>query len=184
MSILKYVALIAFALSVPVAHAGEPHRITGATPLRLDGVGPIRIGMRLREAERASGMKFTDPRDYKATDDAKACAYVTLRHGPKDLSFMVLNGVIARMDVLTDATNRTMEGVGIGTRERDIRKIYRGAKIQVAPSHYEGEEGGHELTVAQPGRRNLRYFFATDRKKVVGMRIGQKTAVEYVEGCL
>ena len=182
---LRYALLLALAVGAGTASAGDtPGRITGATPLRLDGIGPIRIGMRLRQAIKVSGMKFTDPKAYDATDNAKSCTYVSFAAGPPDISFMLLNGVIARVDVLEKATNRTPEGAGIGTPERDIRKLFRGAKIKVPASHYEGADHGHELTVTVPHNPGLRYFFATDLKKVIGMRIGRKTAVEYVEGCL
>ena len=182
---LRFAVLLALAVSTAIAYAADaPRHITGATPLRLDGIGAIRIGMRLREAIAATGMKFTDPKKYKATEDTNACTYVSFRNGPKGVSFMLLDGVIARMDVLEKATNATAEGARIGTREADIRKIYRGAKITVAPSFYEGAASGHEITVAVPGHPTLRYFFATDLKKIIAMRIGRKSAVEYVEGCL
>ena len=182
---LKYALLFALAVSATAAFAGDvPGRITGATPLRLDGIGAIRIGMRLRQAIKASGMKFTDPKAYQATDDVRSCTYVSFADGPPDVSFMLLSGVIVRIDVLEKATNRTPEGAGIGTPETDIRKLFRGARIEVAPSHYEGGDHGHELTVTVPHHPGLRYFFATNLKNVVGMRIGRKAAVEYVEGCL
>ena len=163
--------------------AAAPRRITGATPLRMDGIGPIRIGMRLHEVIEATGMTFTDPKKYDATDDPNVCTYVSFRNSPADVSFMLLDGVVARIDVWGRATNRTAEGVGIGTSERELRHIYRAAKIDVAPSHYEGD-AGREFTVTMRDHPGLRYFFATDLKKVVGMRIGRKIAVTYVEGCL
>ena len=64
---------------------------------------------------------------------------------------MLLHGVIARFDLYGEATNRTAEGVGLGTPERNIRKIYRRATIAVAPSYYEGD-AGREFTVTLPGR--------------------------------
>jgi hypothetical protein len=182
---LKYAVLLALALSTTAGNTADaPRRIAGTTPLRIDGVGGVHIGMRFRQAVRLTGMKFSDPRAYDATDDTDACTFVTFRNGPKGLSFMLLHGVIARFDLFGKATNRTAEGVGIGTRERDIAKIYRTAKIEVAPSYYEGADAGHEITVTMPGHPGLRYFFATNLKKVVAMRIGRKSAVEYVEGCL
>ncbi len=185
MSNLKYAVALALILGMTAASAADaPRRITGTTPVRIDGVGPIRIGMRLRDAIKATGMKFTDPKKYDATDDPNVCTYVSFRNGPADVSFMLLNGMIARLDLFGKATNRTAEGAGVGTRERDIHKIYGTAKIKVAPSYYEGADAGHEITVTMPGHAGLRYFFATDLKKVVAMRIGRKAAVEYVEGCL
>lgn len=183
-SVRNIVVLLALVLAIAPAHATAALRITGATPLRIDGIGAIRIGMRLRDATKVTGMIFTDPNRYDASDDTKTCTYVSFRDSPADVSFMLLDGVIARIDVLEKATNRTIEGVGIGTRERDIRGFYRGAKVAVAPSFYEGGDHGHEITVTVPHHPGLRYFFATDLKQVVGMRIGRAKAVEYVEGCL
>ena len=126
MSNLRFAVLLALAVSTSIVSAADaPRLITGATPLRLDGIGAIRIGMRLHDAIKATGMKFTDPKKYEATDDTNACTYVSFRDGPRDVSFMLLNGVIARIDVLDKATNATTEGARIGTREADIRKIYR-----------------------------------------------------------
>ena len=181
---LKYAVLLALALGATAGRAADtPRPITDTTPIRIDGVGPVRIGMPFDEAKRLTGMKFSDPKAYEATNDTNECTYVTFPDGPKDLSFMLIHGVIARIDVIRTATNRTTEGVGLGTPERDIRRIYRHAKIKIAPSHYEGN-AGREITVTMPGHRGLRYFFATDLKKVIGMTIGRRREVEYVEGCL
>ena len=80
MSNLRLTVLLALAVSTSIACAADaPRHITGATPLRLDGIGAIRIGMRLREAIKATGMKFTDPKKFEATDDTNACTYVSFR---------------------------------------------------------------------------------------------------------
>jgi hypothetical protein len=177
-------AAVLLLLSTAAAFGAAPEPIKSSTRIRTDGIGAIEIGMTLAEAAQATGMTFTDPGKYQATDDAKSCTYVDLVGGPRDVSFMVLNGEIARIDLGPRASNRTLEGLGIGASEDAIRHIYSDAKITVEPSFYGGADHGREFTVEFPDSTDMHYFFATDLKKINGMRVGRKDAVEYVEGCL
>ena len=160
--------------------------ITAATPVEIDGVGPIRIGMPLADASRLLG-------EHLAVSESVAgstCAYATPRSGPGGLSFMLDDRVIVRIDV-TGGAMRTTHGIAVGSAEAQVLEAYAHS-TEVMPHKYDAE--GHYVVVKSPGsgrrnlgpggeRRKLRYVFETSRGIVTKFRAGALPAVGYVEGC-
>jgi hypothetical protein len=62
--------------------------------LRVDGVGPVKIGMTLSELNTALQERFRLP----AEKDDRACFYVKPKHS-LHVAFMILDGRLARIDV-------------------------------------------------------------------------------------
>ena len=60
--------------------------------VRMDGFGPIRIGMTRVQAERAAGMALSDDRELRLA----YCYYLDFTRGFKGVIFMVTEGRIAR----------------------------------------------------------------------------------------
>lgn len=157
--------------SAPVSAASSD---TTQWVLRADGIGPLRVGMTVAEADRAVG-------GLDRTAGLEACDYVRPKRGPAGVSFMVEEGRIARVDVGDSARVMTVAGIRPGESETAARQAYPQARVQ--PHKY--DDRGHYLVVlpAAPADTLHRIVFETDGRVVTTMRGGLYPAVEYVEGC-
>jgi hypothetical protein len=135
------------------------------------GVGPVRVGMSVNEAEAALGAPLLRPRSLAD------CAYVRPSQGPAGLSFMVVQGRIARIDV-DSATVATTAGARVGDSEARVRALY-GERLIVSPHKY---VEGHYLTVT-PRDTGHRVVFETDGQRVTRYRAGRLPEVKWVERC-
>jgi hypothetical protein len=178
--------LVALSLVVSPATQAAPRASDdggdGALALAADGLGPVRAGMPVADAERALGEALVPDEpapgaDADADDRAEweACHYVTARHLP-GVGFMVAAGRIARVDVVSQAF-RTVEGAGIGTPEAELKRLYPAATVEGHPY----ADFGHFLMVKASGGNAL--VFETDGKAVTAFRAGARRAVASVEGC-
>ncbi len=160
-----------------------PERLTSASRLRLDGLGPVRVGMTLREAEAAAGvsLRLLDmPRD-------PSCRYAVpdLSSGTGDeIGFMVVEGKIVRIDIGIMGPDRilTVSGVGKGDTEAKVQTTYPG-RIRVEPHPY--VQGGHYLVYvpADAGFRDFSMIFETVDGTVRNFRAGYAGPVAWPEGC-
>ncbi len=159
-----------------------PERLSESSRLRLDGIGPVMVGMTLDEASAAAGMPLrTVPNsDLVGTG---GCAYARPEGGPTGLSFMVLKGRIARIDVGGNSAIRTLSDIGPGSTEAEVQATYPG-RISAQPNPYSGHRGGRDL-LYQPdeGSRHLGLLFQTDGGRVGSFRSGLHGAVMAPEGC-
>lgn len=136
------------------------------------GIGPIRAGMTLAEANTASGNRLI------IGEKLQECDYVRIKGAPAGISLMVQKGRISRAEV-REGTTQTAEGARIGDTEARIKSLYPGLEVQ---RHKYTD--GHYLVVT-PGQKagSNNIVFETDGKKVLKYRSGVEPAVQYVEGC-
>jgi hypothetical protein len=164
----------------PAQTAARP---TGQAPavlqLRMDGIGPVTIGMKRAEAEQALGQTMTLPFPVEGTG-AGSCTYGTFASLPDGIAFMLVGDEIARIDVLR-GTVATPEGAWISNDEFAVAGLY-GARASLSPHKY---VEGHYITVTgeDPAAAGLRYVFETENGRVTRYRAGRLPEVEYVEGC-
>jgi hypothetical protein len=101
-------------------------------------------------------------------------------YGPRDhepdVSFMVIDGVVSRIDV-DSGTTTTYDGLGIGSTEADVKLAHPDA---VVSKH--AYTDGHYLTVRSHDGRHV-FLFETDGHKVTAFRSGFPAAVDAPEGC-
>jgi hypothetical protein len=155
----------------------QPEPLSSQSPLTINGIGPVRVGMTLAEAEQAADMPMSVP----DTDD-NGCGY-SQPQGIENLLFMVTDNQIARVDVVRDSTIKTLSGAGIGNTRAEIEAMYPG-QIEVSPHKY--VQGGHYLTYipTDVSDRNYRIVFETDENDVVTrLRSGKLPEVTWVETC-
>ena len=159
------------------AREGSP--LTSGSPLRLDGIGPVRIGMTTTEASRASGKSIrVDP---ASSPHPSSCAFATIE-GMSHIAFMVISERIQRVDVGPESSVRTVSGVGIGDSDDEVQRIY-GDRTRVEPHPYD-EEGRYLVYDSpEPSQRGLLLIFETDGTRVTSFRAGERGAVEAPEGC-
>jgi hypothetical protein len=138
--------------------------------VRLDGVGPVKVGMSLPQLNMALQEKFAIPQD----KEDQGCFYVTSTKHPR-VSFMIENGRLVRIDVDKRGV-ATAEGAQVGDSEEHVKQVY-GSRLKVGPNDY---TDGHYLTV-QSGNYGVR--FETDEGKVSTFYAGTFEAIQYMEGC-
>ena len=147
------------------------------SPLTINSIGPVRIGMTLAQAEKAAGIPFSKP---DLGDNG--CGY-SKAQGIENLLFMVRDNQIARIDVVRNSTIKTPNGAGIGDTRAKIQERYP-RLIEVTPHKY--VQGGHYLTYTPPNAsdRNYSIVFETNEKDIVTrFRSGKLPEVTWVEGC-
>ena len=139
-------------------------------------VGPVQIGMTLEEADAVLGGRLVpeEPLD-------SACDYVSARGVDAEVSFMVVGGRIARVDV-RDTTVTTSEGARVGDAEERIRKLYEG-RVTAEPHKYVPR--GRYLLVSPRDQGDTTHLllFETDGARVTEYRAGRVPEVQWVEGC-
>jgi hypothetical protein len=137
--------------------------------------GPLRFGTPVAEASTVLPGGFTRP------PAADGCDYAHAAQGPRGVSFMVENGVVARIDV-DSGTVKTAEGAGVGESDARVRELYQG-RVEVQPHKY--EPGHYYLNVRPLARADsmFRIVFESDGSTVTSYRAGVRPAVEYVERC-
>ncbi len=142
----------------------------------IDGYRGVRIGMTVEEASTAYGAPLLPA---GPVEQGAACYEIFPGGTPGTLSFMVVDGRVARVDVEGPGP-RTSTRVGVGSTEAEVQAAYPGGVV-VSPHKYTGPEG-HYLTVTP--REGAALIFETDGSKVTQYRAGSLPAVAYVEGCL
>ena len=162
-------------LSLASVAVAEP-LISWQPQVQINGMGDLRIGMTLGEAERAARSKLVPSGKID-----RECYYVRPHKGSQHISMMVVEGRIARIDINPGSSIKTLSGAGIGDSEQQIEKLYRD-RLKVSPHKY---TDGHYLTFLPIGKadRNYRLIFETDGRRVVNYRVGKMPEVGYVEGC-
>lgn len=150
----------------------EADKLSSDDKLRLDGIGPIKVGMTVGQARDAAGVTLTSPVD----DLGNGCGYSEVP-SMKGVSFMVVDGEIVRVDVSAGVS--TEAGARVGMTPAQVRKIY-GSRMTSEPHEYQADSGGEYLEVRSGGHELL---FETDGQKVTAMRSGFPDAVALVEGC-
>jgi hypothetical protein len=136
------------------------------------GIGPIRAGMTVAQANAAIGGGFAAPKG-----GTSGCTYAVLTKAPRGLWVMLQDGRVARVEVRSGSI-ATSTGARIGDSEARIKQLYPG--VAITPHKYVA--GGHYLTVTGSDPAN-RIVFETDGSKVTTFRSGQTPEVENVEGC-
>jgi hypothetical protein len=163
--ILRRIAALAV-----LAIASATSSVAGdAWVVRMDGVGPVKIGMTLSELNNVLHEKFSMPEN----KNDQGCFYVNPRKHAH-IAFMIEDGHLVRVDV-DRAGVLTAEGIRVGDSEAHALKIY-GPGLKVAPSQYTGPEG-HYLTLrSSSGRYGIR--FETDKGKIGMFYAGSFEAIQ------
>jgi hypothetical protein len=165
-------------LPPPMDPAAQPDT---AWVLRMDGIGPLQVGMTVDEARAAMGGDLRMSENPVSMEDgADRCDHPRSAGLPAGVMMMVEGQRLVRLEV-TSGTTPTAEGARIGDTEARIQQLYPG-RVTVGPHKY---TDGHYLTVRPAAASDTTHLlvFETDGKVVERFRVGQRPQVEYVEGC-
>jgi hypothetical protein len=100
--------------------------------LESGGVGKVRTGMGVKEAERAIGARLRS----LVPGYGQGCWLAVRADGiDSGLSYMVKNGLITRIDIVTPRDGAaprisTVKGIDIGSSSADVELSYRGNSIR------------------------------------------------------
>jgi hypothetical protein len=164
----------------PTTGTNPPARNLTPAPWTVNefGIGPLRAGMTVPEAARIVGGSFAA----RTGGEGNNCTYAVWREAPDGVLVMLVNGLVARVDV-TKGSIATSAGARIGDSEARIKDLYRN-RVVVKPHEY---TDGHYLTVspapATGEDRSYGLVFETDGNRVLRYRGGKQPMVGWVEGC-
>ena len=173
----------------------------GAQVVSFMGAGPVQLGMTVEAAERSMGAKFAPI----SLPFSEAC-WITRRADEKDKAvyYVIENGKIVRIDFSPrdgeEMNLKTTVGIGIGSTEADIRRVYKDISITRTP-YYDEESEIEEaktraklgITAPQPSpefwlrvdspNHERGIIFVTGDSKVISFFTGFKAAIESMRIC-
>jgi hypothetical protein len=168
--LISFCLIVSFLAGFSMASAAA---VEDAWIVHEDGVGPVKIGMKLPALNAALGEKFAMPQ----SKNEQSCFYLTPKKQP-GVAFMMIDGKLARIDVRESGV-RTTTGIQVGDSQARALQIY-GDKLNVEKHKYLDE--GHYLTVkSSDGHYGIR--FESDGKKITMYYAGRFDAIQLVEGC-
>lgn len=141
--------------------------------VRVDGVGPLRVGMAAADARKSLGLPAS-------AGAGTGCGYLAGASATALHANVMLGGdTVVRFDI-RDTSIATVEGARVGDSEARVKSLY-GGRVSVQPHKYVA--GGHYLVVTDPAHPGDRLVFETDGKVVTQFRAGRTPEVMNVEGC-
>lgn len=144
-------------------------------PVTDGGFCGVRIGMTLEQARAA----FPEPLESFGGDAAagESCFMVHPEGRPEQITFMLVDGEVARVDIMV-AGFKTIGDIQVGSTEEAVLQTY-GDRAKVFPNKYDDRK--HDILVDT--RFLYQIIFETDGSKVLSYRAGVLPPVGYVEGC-
>jgi len=169
------------AVLISVLAMAAPANAQQPPVLENGGLGKVRIGMGIKEAERAIGARLRS----LIPAYGPGCWLAVRADGiDPGLSYMVENGLITRIDIGTPRggaapATSTAKGIGVGSTATDVERTYGGGNS--APAPYGHDDGDRWIAVERTP--TLGIVIAMSGGKVVGMWAGRRDSIAYTEGC-
>lgn len=161
----------------PVEPEKTDNGLSADSTITTQGLGPVLAGMTVEEAQAAAGGTGLVSQGQAPGD----CEYYDAE-GLSGVSFMVMDGVIARVDV-REPTVATESGVRVGDSEAVVDDAY-GERIQRTPNEVAFD--WTDLTfLPEDSEDETRIVFGVDSSDVVAqITAGRLPEVAWPEGCL
>jgi hypothetical protein len=162
--------------AAPVATTAPPRAeaLSAASRLRIDGIGPIEIGMTVKEAQAAAGVPLT-------VTDGPFCRTLRAPGGPDGVALLVTANSGDRITVVTVSTPAvsTVSGVHVGSTEADVLAAYPGQLV------VRGEDPLRSLVyhARDPNLSRLSVVFLIRDSAVRSIQAGVRDIVEGDEIC-
>ncbi|NJK99573.1 MAG: hypothetical protein HC838_06890 [Spirulinaceae cyanobacterium RM2_2_10] len=168
--------------AAPAAAAKQnaPVGLTSNARLTLTSLGPVEVGMTPTAAAAAANLRLVQE---ASGGEEYGCLYFMPANGPEGVSFMVIDGKIARIDIDSEQI-ATLSGIRIGDSEAKVREAY-GDRLE-SQQHEYVPEGEYLIFVpTDAASQDYRVVFETDAAgTVTRMRNGLAGAALAVEGCV
>lgn len=134
-------------------------------------------GVKIGESSSAALKKLPGYIEEKFEESGE-CYYLSGPESNSTASFMVVSGVVSRIDVYNENI-QTSKGIAIGSNKSDVLKIYK--NVNAWPHPYDAPEGEYLEVKLSNG---LGIIFETHKDVITSFRLGSYPAVELKEGCL
>jgi hypothetical protein len=143
--------------------------------LRIDGLGPLRIGMKFDAVNKLLGNTLEHADNPLLA--AESCDMVDVKD-PSGVALMFINDKLTRIDVW-DKNIATASGIRIGDRTQRVFDVYFKAAVE---PHGARDPEEYLTAISRDGKLAIR--FETKDDKVTRLLAGGVEAVQFVEGCL
>lgn len=164
------------------ARAGAATSTTTAGPglstssrLRIDGIGPINVGMTVAQARAVAGTELSLTKE-------PYCDVLSAPRGPAGVDMIITNPASGRIDliVIKEPTVATVSGIRVGNTEAEVQAAYPGRLRVVNPSL-----PVHRLiySAADPALADRVVVFVIDTGRVATMYAGLRSHAEADEIC-
>ena len=172
------------------AGAGLTQPFGVATPLAVDGMGGVRVGMTLSEVAEATGQTI-DSDFYEYLDVTEGNCYFGWVAGLDGVYFTMngagpnsspLDGTVGAINI-SDPTFSTDTGVGVGDSETDLLERF-GDDLIATPHEYVEDGTYYDLFSAAASPEPLVMHFVVEGGTVVKVSAGYENWATLVEGCL
>ena len=161
------------ATTVPKPATTADASITSASRLRVDGIGPVRIGMTLEQARAASGLAMPH-------SEGGVCVGYQTDGAPAGLAFTAVEGS-NRLDFVSvsEPSIATVSGIRVGSTVAEVRRTY-GDNLKGSV-----QDGWGRLVfrATDPALDRFAMAFLFSDGKVAGIWSGLRTIVERDEIC-
>jgi hypothetical protein len=144
-------------------------------PLTIDGLGRVRLGISIADAEKAARRELRPKTEFE--DDS--CWMTDFLYDPGGPVFMISDDKIVRIEIW-EGTIRADRGITVGSSEQAVRDAYRD-RVVSTPHPYD-PEGFYLRILGADGRAAM--IFETSNGKIVGFRTGLIPMVDFIEHCL
>ena len=144
----------------------------------LRAVGPIRIGMTVDEASAEAGVTLR--RDF-GRQASGGCYYVTPGAAMHGVSIMVIDDLIARVEIDSPSDIATRSGVRIGTAASNLREVYPNNIQNANDAVLDGE--AMAFVPNDDFDADFRIYFEIENGQIARYRVGVKPAIDYLRGC-
>ena len=157
---------------------GPPPELTSDSVVTLRAVGPVRIGMSVEEASIAARLALREDFGRQSTS---SCSYVTVGAALPGVAFMVVDDLIARIEIDRPSPLATRSGVRIDTSADDLRTVYSDNIQRANDAVADGE--AMAFVPNDDFDADFRIYFEIEDGAVARFRIGSKPAVDFLSGC-
>jgi hypothetical protein len=153
----------------------RPAPLSASSRLRIDGIGPVDVGMTVAEARAAAGTGLSVTKE-------PYCDVLTSPGGPAGVSLIVTTPASGRIEliIVTEPSVATVSGIRVGSTEPQVVRTYPGRLRSVNPSL-----PVHRLvyTAADTALSDRALVFVVDNGRVATMYSGRRDHVEADEIC-
>lgn len=151
-----------------------PARLGPESRLRLDGLGPVRVGMTLDEARRVAGVTLE-------ASENEHCRVLRSTTPGFPVHLIAEGGERVNLVIVSEGPIRTVSGIAVGSTEAQVKAAYPG-QIEIRP----GAPGPHWIVYRprDPGLASFSLVFQIDASgRVQAMKAGLRAQTEADENC-